>query len=76
MTQDDLIEKLGRSQQKVMSLTVQKRELERRLEKIEERAEELEELVMHVVADLREGVEGSEIDYRIGKVMQRLDADE
>jgi len=28
------------------------------------------------VADLRAGAKDSEIDYRIGKVMQRLDADE
>ena len=46
------------------------------LERIEERAEILEELVMDVAADLREGEDASKIDYRIGKVMQRLDYDE
>jgi hypothetical protein len=73
---DDLIERLGRSQQQVMSLTVQNRQLRDRAEKAEYRAEVLEELVMDVVADLRSGVKDSEIDYRIGKVMQRLDAND
>jgi hypothetical protein len=41
-----------------------------------QRAEVLEELIMDVVADLRSGVKDSEIDYRIGKVMQRLDAND
>ena len=31
---------------------------------------------MDVVADLRDGVSDSKIDYRIGKVMQRLGYDE
>ena len=73
MTNDDLVEKLSKSQQAVMSLTVAKRWLEKRLEKVEHRAEVLEELIMDVAADLRAGVKDSEIDYRIGKVMQRLD---
>ena len=47
-----------------------------RIEALEERAETLEELVMDVVADLREGVSASKIDYRIGKVMQKLEWDE
>ena len=76
MIQDDLIVKLGQSQQKVMSLTVAKRLLEKRLEKVEHRAEVLEELVMDVVADLREGVSHAVIDLRIGRIMQRLDADD
>ena len=70
---DDLIETLGRSQQQVMSLTVQNRQLRDRAEKAEYRADVLEELIMDVVADLRAGVADSEIDYRIGKVMQRLE---
>ena len=65
------MEQLGASNQKVMSLTVQVRELKKRAKAAEERAEILEELVMDVVADLREGVSASKIDYRIGKVMQR-----
>jgi hypothetical protein len=73
MTNDDLVEKLSKSQQAVMSLTVAKRWLEKQLEKVEHRAEVLEELIMDVAADLRAGVKDSEIDYRIGKVMQRLD---
>lgn len=47
-----------------------------RIKALEERAEALEELVMDVVADLREGVSASKIDYRIGKVMQKLEWDE
>jgi hypothetical protein len=75
MTHDDLIEKLGASQQKVMSLTVQNRSLKKRAQVAEERAEILEELVMDVVGDLRDGIRASAIDYRIGKVMQRLEGD-
>jgi primosomal replication protein N len=48
MTNDELIERLGKAQQKVMSLTVVKRQLEKRLETIEERAERLEELIMEI----------------------------
>jgi hypothetical protein len=76
MTQDELIEKLGASQQKVMSLTVAKRLLEKRLEKVEERAEVLEELIMDVVADLQENVLRAVILERIGRIMQRLDGDD
>ena len=73
MTQDNLIERLGRSQQKVMSLTVQCRHLEMAEQRARERAEILEELVMDVVGDLRDGIKASAIDYRIGKVMQKLE---
>ena len=73
MIQDDLIVKLGQSQQKVMSLTVQVRELKKQYKAAQERGETLEELVMDIVADLREGEDASKIDYRIGKVLQRLD---
>ena len=73
MIQDDPIVKLGQSQQKVMSLTVENRALKKRLEKVEHRAEVLEELVMDVAADLADGVAAYKIDYRIGKVMQRLE---
>ena len=73
---DWFVEQLGASQQKVLSLTVAKRRLEKRLEMAEKRAEVLEELVMDVVADLREGVSASMIGYRIEKVMEGLDADD
>ena len=73
---DWFVEQLGASQQKVMSLTVQVRELKKRAKAAEERAEILEELVMDVVGDLRDGISASAIDYRIGKVMQRLDGDD
>jgi hypothetical protein len=71
-----MIVRLGQAQQKVMSLTVAKRLLEKRLEKVEERADVLEELIMDVVADCREGARGYEIEQRIGRVMQRLDGDD
>jgi len=73
MTNDDLIAKLGKAQQTVMSLTVQCRKLEIAEQRARERAEILEELIMDVAADLREGEDASKIDYRIGKVLQRLD---
>jgi hypothetical protein len=76
MIQDDLIVKLGQSQQRVMSLSVRCRHLEIAEQRARERAEILEELVMDVVADLHEGVSASKIDYRIGKVMQKLEWDE
>jgi ABC-type uncharacterized transport system involved in gliding motility auxiliary subunit len=76
MIQDDLIVKLGQSQQKVLSLTVAKRLLEKRLEKVEERAEVLEELVMDVVADLQDNLSADKIERRIRAVIQRLDEDD
>ena len=39
----------------------------------ETKLEELEELLMDVVADLRDGVSADKIDYRIGKVILRMD---
>ena len=72
MIQDDLIVKLGQSQQRVMSLTVQNRALKKRVE----RAEVLEELVMDIVLDMQENVLKSEILDRIRKVMQRLDEEQ
>jgi hypothetical protein len=76
MNNDELIERLGQAQQKVMSLTVQVRALKKRVERAEERAEVLEELVMDIVADCREGARGHEIEERIAKVMQKLDGDQ
>lgn len=73
MIQDDMIVRLGQAQQKVMSLTVAKRRLEARLEKVEQRAEVLEELVMDIVADIQNGVLKSVILERIFKVMQKLE---
>jgi hypothetical protein len=75
MNEDEMLERLGQAQQKVMSLTVAKRILEARLEKAEQRAEVLEELVMDVVADCREGLKGYEIEARVAKVMRRLEED-
>ena len=76
MIQDDLIVRLGQSQQRVMHLTVAKRALEKRLEVAEHRAEILEELVMDIVADMQDGVLKSVILDRIRKVMQRLDGED
>jgi hypothetical protein len=75
LSNDWFIEKLGKSQQKVMSLTVQNRALKKKLERVEALAEVLEELVMDVVADCREGLRGYEIEARIAKVMQKLDGE-
>ena len=72
MRSDWFVEQLGASQQKVMSLTVQVRELKKRAKAAEERAEILEELVVDVAADLYEGVSASKIDQRIGDVMKKL----
>jgi len=44
-----------------------------RYEAEKERAEILEELLMDAVADLRDGVPDYKIDYRIGKVILRMD---
>jgi hypothetical protein len=76
MIQDDLIVRLGRAMQKVMSLSVEKRALAQRLEVAEERAEILEELVFDIVLDMRDGVDKTEIHERIRKVMQKLDGED
>jgi len=76
MIQDDLIVRLGRAMQKVMSLSVEKRALAQRLEVAEERAEVLEELVMDIVADMQDNVLKSVILDRIRKVMQKLDEEQ
>ena len=73
---DWFIEQLGNSQQKVMSLSVEKRALAQRLEVAEERAEVLEELVMDIVADMQDGVLKSVIFERIRKVVQKLDGED
>ena len=76
LTSDWFAEQLGASQQKVMSLTVAKQMLEARLGRVEERADALEELIMDVVADCRDGAKGYEIEERIGKVMRKLDGED
>jgi hypothetical protein len=76
MIQDDLIVRLGRAMQKVMSLSVEKRALAQRVEVAEERAEILEELVFDIVLDMRDGVDKAEIHERIRKVMQKLDGED
>lgn len=48
LSSDWFAEQLGRSQQKTMSLTVVNRQLKKRLEVIENRAERLEELIMEI----------------------------
>jgi hypothetical protein len=77
MIQDDLIVRLGRAMQKVMSLSVEKRALAQRLEVAEERAEVLEELVMDIVADMH-GYRAEHRDTRsaLRKVMQKLDGED
>jgi hypothetical protein len=73
---DWFVEQLGTSQQKVMSLTVQVRELKKRAKAAEEWVEILEELLMDVVADLYKVVSASKIDQRIGDVMKKLDEEQ
>lgn len=41
-----------------------------------QRAEMLEELVMDIVADCRDGARGYEIEERIAKAMQKLDEEQ
>jgi hypothetical protein len=76
MNNDDLIERLGQAQQKVMSLTVAKMALQKRAEVAEARADILEELVVDVIADIRDSVPPYKIDERIAAVLQKLDGDE
>ena len=76
MIQDDLIERLGRSQQKIMSLTVTCRRLEMAEQRARERAEVLEELVMGILCDIEEKVPSTEILERIRKVIEKLDEDQ
>ena len=73
---DWFIEQLGNSQQKVMSLTVQVRELKKQYKAAQERGETLEELVMDIVADMQDGVLKSVIFERIRKVVQKLDGED
>ena len=73
---DWFITQLGNSQQKVMSLTVQVRELKKQYKAAQERAETLEELVFDIVLDMRDGVDKTEIHERIRKVMQKLDGED
>jgi len=73
---DWFAEQLGRSQQKVMGLTVKCRRLEIAEQKARERGEILEELVMDLVADMREGRAPSEMLARVRKVVGELDGDD
>jgi hypothetical protein len=76
MIQDDLIERLGRSQQKIMSLTVTCRRLEMAEQRARERAEVLEELVMDIVCDIEETCQAPRYLERIRKVIEKLDEDQ
>ena len=73
---DWFVEQLGNSQQKVMSLTVQVRELKKQYKAAQERGETLEELIFDIVLDMRDGVDKTEIHERIRKVMQKLDGED
>jgi hypothetical protein len=70
---DWFVEKLGASQQKVMSLTVENLALKKQVEKAEAMSERLEELVIDVVADLAEGLPRKQIELRIRRVIKELD---
>ena len=73
---DEMTMALGRTQQNLMSMTVQCRRLEIAEQRARERAEILEELVMDIVADMQDNVLKSVIFERIRKVMQKLDEDQ
>jgi hypothetical protein len=73
MTDEELIERLGKTMQVAMHLLTKNRELRERVEVAEERAEILEELVTDIVADIKETVPSTEILERIFKVMQKLE---
>ena len=73
---DEMTMALGRAQQNLMSMTVRCRHLEMAEQRARERAEILEELVMDVVADCRQGSLLCEIEERIFKVMQKLDEEQ
>ena len=73
MTDEELIERLGKTMHVAMHLLTKNRELRERVEVAEERAEILEELVTDIVADIKETVPSTEILERIFKVMQKLE---
>jgi len=73
MTDEELIERLGKTMQVAMHLLTKNRELRERVEVAEERAEILEDLVTDIVADIKETVPSTEILERIFKVMQKLE---
>ena len=76
MIQDDLIVRLGRAMQKVMSLSVEKRALAQRVEAAEARTEILDELIFDIVLDLHDGADFREILWRIRKVMLKIDEED
>ena len=73
---DWFVEQLGRSQQKVMGLTVRNMALKKQLETAKHRAEVLEELAMDVGIDLQKNILRSAILKRINAVMGSLDGDD
>jgi len=73
---DWFVEKLGQTQQKLMSLTVKNMALKKHLETTKNRAEVLEELIMDVVTDLGNNLSADKIKHRINTVMRRLDGDD
>ena len=70
---DEMTMALGRTQQNLMSMTVQCRRLEIAEQRARERADILEELVMDVVGDMQSNVLKSVTFERIRKVMQKLE---
>jgi hypothetical protein len=83
MIQDDLIVRLGRAMQKVMSLSVEKRALAQRVEAAEARTEILDELIFDIVPtciviwiDLHDGADFREILWRIREVMLKIDEED
>ena len=72
---DWFVEKLGQSQQQVMSLTLAKRRLENAVSVLENRADFLEEVLTEAFADLKEGRDPGEVREVLGAALTRLDED-
>jgi hypothetical protein len=73
---DWFVEQLGASQQKVMSLTVEKRALEKRLESGRAQGRGPRRAGHGCRGDMQDGVLKSVILERINKVMQKLDGED
>ena len=73
MTEDWFIERLGRSQQRVMSLTVENRALKMRLDRLEDREEQLEGALLETYLDLKEGQTAAKVLSAVRKRLDRLD---
>ena len=70
---DWFVEKLGASTQRVMSLMQANADLKTALERADARAEYLEEAVLEILLDLKEGRNVEEIQAQVYEHLNRLD---